>query len=418
MIDSTSIVDVQAHTRKRIHPLLNPSSHVTFDGGKRCSSQRNIFPTFSSATSLAALVTVAKRLSDARAKAFMKTGRPVLISKAERMNKCGRYVSVTPTGNVIANRCHRRGCPMCDTHKSRVAGGIVRRIFNRVADPMINGYFLTTSTGPNCDAEELREHVQLINDSFRRFMTYAAIKKHSNIIGASRGTEVTYKGLVTGYNPHTHIILWTYGPLTIKGQTNEAVLSQKLQALWTRAVKRARNEQPVFECKRITVEHSDDKSLGDAYARMTRYITKAFKMSPDGSECDELNLPDHAQVTVSEALRGLRLISHSGWIKDEIKNQKALDKIASKEKELQRLHDPKRLNYEDLTHFIWDQPTGFYVFRDENICRYDRPKLKGDDCETIESPKYLEIPIPLEEQHQLFICKNKEDSDLAESASL
>jgi len=71
-----------------------------------------------------------------------------------------------------------------------------------------------------------------------------------------------------------------------------------------------------------------------------------------------------------------------------------------------------------LTHFIWDQSTSFYVFRDENICRYDKPNLNGNNCETIKPPKFLEIPIPLEEQQQLFICKNKEDSEHVESATV
>ena len=70
----------------------------------------------------------------------------------------------------------------------------------------LQGYLMTSSTGENCTADELRDECKLIALAFRKFLGYALVKKHSNIIGASRGTEVTYSP-ATGYNPHTHVIL-------------------------------------------------------------------------------------------------------------------------------------------------------------------------------------------------------------------
>jgi hypothetical protein len=364
------------------------------------------------------MVTIAKRLSEARAKAFKNTGTPLLISKAERMESCGNFVSVTTSGNVIANRCHRRGCPLCDTHKSRVAASIVGRALRRNNESNLRAYFFTTSTGSNCTAEELRSHVQLISEAFRKFMNYADIKKHSNIIGASRGTEVTYDR-IHGYNPHTHIILWTYGELRIKDEERIAAISKRMQQLWTRAIKKGINQQPVTKLQPIQVERKEDTTLTDAYVRMIQYITKAFKMSADGVECDELDLPDHAQVAVATALRGLRLVSHSGWIKDEIRVQKEIDKKNRREQEEIKLHDPKRLELEDLTHFIWDRPRQAYIFRDDNVCFYTRPNPNDTRCTYSSDPDKTSVdpfktpPPPTLEQErlQLFICKNKEVSD-------
>ena len=150
-----------------------------------------------------------------------------------------------------------------------------------------------------------------------------------------------------------------------------------------------------------------------------RYITKAFKMDRRNTTCDEMILPDHAQVTLATALRGLRLCSHSGWIREELSVQKRIDKEAVEYlREQERVRDTTFFKNADLTHFIWSDRMDHYRFRDELTakCLYEKPGSYLGDCAAVDTnytshchhDKPLIIP-PLEnEQRQLFIYKNKE----------
>lgn len=417
MISSSSTLEVDASAHIQPKHFLNPNKYVTFDEGRSCRF-RPLFPQFSEMTNHAPRVTIAKRLSKIRARALASTDNPLLQFKAKRMESCGQFVAVRGNGSVIATRCHRRGCPLCDSHKSWKTGSVLRRILDRTKMNDLQGYLMTSSTGENCTADELRDECKLIALAFRKFLGYALVKKHSNIIGASRGTEVTYSP-ATGYNPHTHVILWTRGQLSIKGNTDQARISLQLQRLWNRAVKRSRKDQVIFDLEKIKPTVQGDKTDTDAYVRVMRYITKAFKMDLRSTTCDEMILPDHAQVTLATALRGLRLCSHSGWIREELSIQKRIDKEAVEYlRKKERVTDTSFFKNQDLTHFVWNDSMDHYRFRDELTakCLYERSgsylgNCSGglsDDRVSIDYDKSLITPRLEYEQRQLFIYKNKD----------
>lgn len=428
MLNHQSTIDVCKYARpSRTHnpnPLMNPSDYVILDGNKSCT-HKELFPSFQRATEHHHVVTLAKTLGLYRAKILADTGDQSLITKANRMGNCSNYVAVRPNGSVITTRCHRRGCPICDTHKSWSLGSKVRRVMNRTNPHNMVCYLLTISTGSNVYAHELKDHCTLLSKSFRRFMNYVAIKRDSNIIGTTRSTEVTYKPN-TGYNPHCHVVLWCDGELEVGDSRSYADSVFKLEKLWRKALKYPSDKHLITDFEPIiplTDKYPEDKTLTDALVRTIRYNTKGFKISDDTGQPNEIAYSPETTLTISNALKNLRLVSHTGWIKKQIAEQSEVDKIISEQRAMNeeafrgQLKDTRQLVDPDLLHFIWDHKTYQYVDRDEyeNRCRYDRPSPDqhfipyhdyGDTC--ADSPMNSN---ELDKSRQLFISNNKTVND-------
>jgi hypothetical protein len=256
-------------------------------------------------------------------------------------------------------------------------------------------------------------------------MNYVAIKRDSNIIGTTRGTEISYDP-DTGYNPHCHVILWCDGELEIGDSRSYEQSEHRLKMLWRKALKYPSNKVLQTHIRRIGYDaihgtKDEDKSFIDHVCDTVKYCTKAFKI--DKGTCKEMDYSPDATIEIAKSLKNLRLVSHTGWIKKQMAEQTQIDKLISEqraraEESLKgQLKDTRQLVDEGLLHFIWDHDAYQYVDRDEyeDRCLYAKPSSDqhfipihdyGDTCAN--SPMNSS---DLDKSRQLFISNNKTVTD-------
>jgi len=250
--------------------------------------------------------------------------------RADRIEQCGSllkfshdidgYGEIDLKGKLhYANFCRERLCPMCAWRKTLKSYSQV----SQVMDIMPKGYrfIFLTLTIPNCTAEKLQETVSSLFKSWDRLCKNRRFK--GQIKGFIRVLEITRNKKSKTYHPHFHCIL------AVKDDYfagRNYISRNEYLKLWQKACDDDSITQVdvrVIRDKKSgkAVRSDDSMSYKSAIAETTKYTTKDsdFLKVKSDKETDDI------VKTLTDALKGRRLIHYGGIFKDLAKQLKLED---------------------------------------------------------------------------------------------
>lgn len=294
-----------------------------------------------------------------------RTGDSLYRKLSERVSECGERLDfltfVDPRTGEVAQRlagarfCHDRLCPLCAWRKSLAMFNSVKRCMSWIDEKCgrdrLVPLFLTL-TVRNCAGDDLRGTIGVLSRGWTKLMKSRRVERF--VRGYFRSVEVTRNGKTGGWHPHIHALL-----LVSPEYLNTAAGLYMTQDEWTGAWKVAAG----LEYKPIVHVSMVYGNRDEAIAEVAKYAVK-----PGDWVSDDLDEMDKNVHTLHEALRGLRLTSWGGVLKEA----RAALKIGDVEDE-----------GADLVHVGDDAaPEGFVLVRIE---RYRWSRSRGYVCTSVEN---------------------------------
>lgn len=272
-------------------------------------------------------------ISDENLQVFLTEKLPHLSERVEFKNKiaeklknvlpenqfnnfcaCGDYIAVNEKMEVVqGNFCKNRLCPVCNRkyaaqkwHKIKIISEQITNVFSPI-------YALLTLTVKNVPAEKLSEEITHLMKSIDRMHKTSLWKE--KVLGFFRSLEITYNSESKTYHPHYHYIICL--PTNYE---KEMTSTYEWRKLWERSARLEYNSQ--IDLQLISTE----EQLSGGIAEVAKYAVKISSVVENGED---------ALKPLQQAIRGRRLISFGGIIKEiakeyDKKNKKSaqeLDKI-------------------------------------------------------------------------------------------
>jgi len=256
----------------------------------------------------------------------------------ERMEECSGHLQYSEvlnreTGEVgiklkTARFCRVRHCPVCQWRRSLMWKA---RFYKKIPDveqeyKSARWMFLTL-TVENCQIEDLRETIKIMNKSFIKMIQRKHFKKYN--LGFIKTTEIT-RAKDGKAHPHFHILLlmnssyFKYGYL----KTNNWA------ELWGDCLNV--NYLPVVDVRMVKAKKGSDKSpISEAVAETLKYAVKPADMIKDPEWFKELTRQVHK----------LRFVSTGGILKDLFKEDVSEEDLLLLTEEEETDKELRILNY-------------------------------------------------------------------------
>lgn len=226
---------------------------------------------------------------------------------------CGKFLGTNAEKEIMTgNFCKNRFCPVCNRryasqkwHKVKSIAEQLKIIFNPC-------FALLTLTVENVTGEELKAEITHLMKSIDRLHKTSLWK--NNVIGFFRSLEVTYNQEKKTYHPHYHYIL------CLDGNYKENMIpTWKWRQTWERSAR-------LNYASQINIQIiEDDNALSGGIAEVAKYAVKISSViEKDGNAIKPLE----------QALKGRRLISYGGAIKEIAKqyDRKAKQELKERDK--------------------------------------------------------------------------------------
>ena len=256
------------------------------------------------------------------------TGIPDYKFKSIRVNECGEYLKFKecPAGHregqklVSANFCRDRLCPLCQWRRAMKLAYQVNTVCHLalLEQPGLKFLFLTLTT-KNVKAENLGAVIDQLNYAFKELIKRKEVKQV--VEGYFRAIEVTYNSNREDYHPHFHVIL-AVKPSYF--QRYYYIRQSRWVELWKQALKV--NYSPIVHIERIKSRKKGDKPQieqdNEEYMRaMSRAVAETAKYSvkPEDYISEDIESVSNIVLTLSDALKGRRLISYGGILLEQRK---------------------------------------------------------------------------------------------------
>ena len=320
--------------------------------------------------------------------------------KALDLLDCSSAVTVARDGRVTAHRrCKKRVCPTCSHIEGKKWSKRLHDAVELLPHTMLDesdeskiewgddravGLKLTLNAGQLCALSELRGVTRMINRLWARLYSTVAIKPHYR--GAFRATEITISHAPSIgsdrpseilANPHIHGLLMLVPPEDVDVSDWLSETSRKLTRHWTKMVKgnlltmgiRDRSISSTAQLVEPLNAHTpEDVASWLSYASKGAAQGLANQLKREDLDTTYEELVD-VWTTIDRPLNSVHLISASGSIKEALKHQDEVDKIALKEAKSER--DSTR-GRPKPTH-RWSTPKRRYIPVEEWKREVDRP---------------------------------------------
>jgi len=259
---------------------------------------------------------------------YRKTGIPEYQTKAIRVSECGTFLSFKecPLGHhegkklVRANFCRDRLCPMCQWRRSMKLAYQVNQVCHLalLEKPGLRFLFLTLTTR-NVQGDKLKAAIDEMNYGFSKLMNRKEVKR--SVEGYFKAIEVTYNSNRGDYHPHFHVIL-AVKPSYF--QRYYYIRQSRWVELWKESLKV--NYTPIVHIETIKARKKGDKPQiekdNEEYMRaMSRAVAETAKYSvkPEDYISEDIKSVSNIVLTLSDALKGRRLISYGGILLEQRK---------------------------------------------------------------------------------------------------
>lgn len=244
-------------------------------------------------------------------------------NKSVNFHECAKQLWIhKETGAIVGARfCKQRLCPICNYRRSTMLWHKVKEVTNHIE----NEYVFITLTVRNCTAENLKNEIDHILESFHRITCRRTWKK--NFLGYIRGLEITYNAEENTYHPHLHILAVTSDDYF----KSEYVDIHTLRQWWTESAQLDYYVQ-------VNIKKVKDKD--SAIAEVVKYAVKVADLLEN--KIDENRLK--ATQTIASCVNGRRLMSTGGIITKLAKDLK----IDFDEED--DLYDTKNANYYEFSN--------------------------------------------------------------------
>ena len=320
------------------------------------------------------------------AKALASSIDPRQMQSAVTMMDCGRYIRMIDDDRYrVINRCHLRSCSICSQIKGAKYTSILidamRQLRFTFRDDGFDthrqmiGLKITLNTGTACHLDDLRERLTILHKLWGR-MTRAKYLQEG-LIGAIRSTEIIpERDTANTANPHIH------GLLLLPADTNVPLLREQLGIYWRRAMRKAisKIDRSLAKPHQVSASFQELKELDfhtseDAESWL-RYATKGgYNFSNPQSQSLHDSASKQYFRAVDTAIKGMRLISTSGDLKDAV--------TIAKENRVSRKPSEQIDHDSHISTHAWSDKNAAYV----EIDSYD-PVIHDDRWYLTQSTSY------------------------------
>ena len=184
------------------------------------------------------------------------------------------------------------------------------------SDRRMRAVKVTLNGGRACHFEHMRTRLSSLHKIWSRFLKTNGIKEH--LIGALRSTEITE----TEDDPH-HANPHIHGLILVRTSIDDKAIHKLLLDYWPRAIKREimRTERAIkhdVSCSVRAVEYTVTQTPFDVKGWI-KYITKGSYDLGNAKHREKHSITTYNYwVCVDEAIKGMRMISASGDLKEAI----------------------------------------------------------------------------------------------------
>ena len=282
------------------------------------------------------------------AKALAPSPDHTQASGALKLSLCGRYA--TTRGDLIRplDRCHRRSCPVCALIKGAQTTKRIKRALNQLkfqfideapetlpTDRRMIAIKVTLNGGESCTFDHLKTRIKTLHKIWARLLNTRIIGNH--LIGALRATEITQTNLDHAH-PHIHALL------LMRADTNLTEVSKAIHHYWPKAIKREvirteKNRSHSAQASVNNISYPASQTIYDV-SGWVKYITKGSYDFNNAKHREEHALTSYNYwVSVDQAIKGMRMISLSGDLKEAlilVKSQEAEERAKRPDEPISR----------------------------------------------------------------------------------
>jgi len=173
---------------------------------------------------------------------------------------------------------------------------------------------VTLNSGEACSFDRLRDRLSALHKIWARLLRLTDIKEH--LIGSLRASEITQSSLDKA-NPHIH------GMLLMRVSTNLEEVSAIIRRYWPKAIKkeviRVEKNRAHSAVKSVgSIEYTDTQTTHDVEGWI-KYVTKgSYDFAKEKHRKDHSLTTRNYWIAADAAIKGMRMISFSGDLKDAV----------------------------------------------------------------------------------------------------
>jgi len=269
--------------------------------------------------------------------------------RAITLLNCSDSVTVRDNKATAHMRCKRRICATCSHIEGKKWSSRIQHAFKLLEDYMLDeelpedteredtdciiGLKLTLNAGQLCPIDELPLVTRLLHKLWPRLLRIKRVKDH--LKGSIRATEITVSHDETGIlaNPHMHGLFLLELPPGEKCDEWLQALSTHILRYWRRAIMSALTKAKVYgrsiSSSAQLIEPLNAHTPHDA----SSWASYCVKGASQGlahqlrNESVESTLDEIVKVwtTVDKAIKGIRMVSASGIIKDALAHHQQIE---------------------------------------------------------------------------------------------
>jgi len=286
---------------------------------------------------------------DATALPLLSSTDPQSQQLYEKLLTCSEQITLRGDRVIHHQRCRHRLCALCqhiDASK-RIAEAKAALDYLDTPlydDPLADNYApkstalkLTLNAGQTRPLSELRQLLKALHSAWSDLVSRTSIKRHTT--GHQRATEITSSSEISGdlrANPHLHGTLL----LIVQSDDNpddiEQFVKTEVERLWPQIIKRhlikQRLKPETISDHAQHIEPLWSRTNDDLYSWL-RYSLKGLTPSlTEEIARREMNAPSQLSEiwsTLDQAIKGLRLVSRGGELKEMIREHKATERARS-----------------------------------------------------------------------------------------